>query len=63
MPRRRSPVPSTGKPIFRFGALNSSNPDKSKIQIVVDETGAEVDTKALGDREAREPAHPSPIGR
>jgi hypothetical protein len=46
-------VPSTGKPIFRFGAFNPGNPDKSRTQIVVDEAGAEVDPKALGDREGK----------
>src|SRR4051795_1881004 len=46
-------VPSTGKNIFRFGALNPSNPDKSRATIVVDEAGNEVDVKALGDREAK----------
>ncbi|HEY4593419.1 MAG TPA: hypothetical protein VIJ61_13475 [Thermoanaerobaculia bacterium] len=46
-------VPSTGKNIFRFGALSPSNPDKSRATIVVDEAGNEVDVKALGDREAK----------
>ena len=46
-------VPSTGKPVFRFGALNANNPEKSRVQIVLDETGAEVDPKALSDREGK----------
>ncbi len=51
--RQIDTVPSTGKPIFRLGAFNPASPDKSRVQIVVDETGAEVDTKTLGDREAK----------
>jgi hypothetical protein len=46
-------VPSTGKNIFRFGAFNPSNPDKSRATIVVDEAGNEVDVKALADRESK----------
>ncbi|MDP9121710.1 MAG: hypothetical protein M3O15_10155 [Acidobacteriota bacterium] len=51
--RHTDTVPSTGKNIFRFGALNPNNPDKSRAQIVVDEAGEELDPKALGEREAK----------
>jgi hypothetical protein len=46
-------VPSTGKDIFRFGALNPYSPEKTRAEIVVDEAGQEVDTKALGERESK----------
>src|SRR5258705_6765412 len=46
-------IPSTGKDLFRFGAINPNDPEKTHVQIVVDEAGAEVDAKALSEREAR----------
>lgn len=44
--------PATGNPIFFFGAVSPANPDKTHVQVVVDESGAEIDPKSLADRKA-----------
>jgi len=44
---------STGKNVFRFGAVSPNDPERTPVQIVVDEAGEEVDVKAASEREGR----------
>lgn len=50
---RLETIPSSGKNVALFGAVNANDPAGARLEIALDEEGKEVDLKALGEREAK----------